>query len=168
MPKRSRSGVVSRPGPRRRADQRELGEIDAHRPRRRPLADDEVELEILHRRIEDLLDRRIEAMDLVDEQHIAVFEIGEQRRQIPGLRDHRPRCGTEPDAKLLGHNLGQRRLAEAGRPRKQHMVERVTARLRRFDEHAQVCARLLLANELCERARTDASPRRRPVRASPR
>ncbi len=94
-------------------------------------------------------------MDLVDEQHVAVFEIGEQRREITGLRNHRPRRGAKPDAELLGHDLRQRRLAEAGRPRKQHMVERIAARLRRLDEHAQVRARLLLANEFCERARTD-------------
>ena len=94
-------------------------------------------------------------MDLVDEQHVALFEIGEQRREIAGLRDHRARRGAKPDAELLGHDLRQRRLAEAGRPRKQHVVERVAARLRRLDEHAQICARLLLANELGERARPD-------------
>ena len=61
-------------GARRGADQRELGEVDLHRARRRPLADDEVELEILHGRVEDLLDGRVEAVDLVDEQHVALFE----------------------------------------------------------------------------------------------
>ena len=59
------------PRPRRGADQRERRQVDLHRARRRPRADDEVELEILHRGIEDLLDRRVEAMDLVDEQHVA-------------------------------------------------------------------------------------------------
>ena len=65
------------PGAGRRADQGEPGEVDLHRARRRPRADDEVELEILHRRIENLLDRRIEAVNLVDEQHVARLEIGE-------------------------------------------------------------------------------------------
>jgi hypothetical protein len=37
------------------------------------LADDEVELEILHRRIEHLLDRRVEPMDFVDEQNVALL-----------------------------------------------------------------------------------------------
>ena len=83
-------------GPRRRADERELGEIDPDRTRRRPLADDEIELEILHRRIEDFLDRRIEAVDLIDEQNVALFEIGEQRRKIAGLGDD----GTGGRAKL--------------------------------------------------------------------
>ena len=131
MPKRSRSGVVSKPGARGRADQRELGEVDLHRARRRPLADDQVELEVLHRRIEDFLDRRIEPVDLVDEQHVALFEIGEQRREVAGLGDHRPGGGAEIDAQLARHDLRQRRLAEPGRPDEQHMVERL----------ARACAR---------------------------
>ena len=83
--------IGQKAGARRGADQREFGEVDLHRTRRRPFADDEIELKILHRRIEDFLDRRIEAMDLVDEQHIALFEIGEERRKIAGLGDHRAR-----------------------------------------------------------------------------
>ena len=63
--------------PRGRADQRELGQVDAHRARRRSFADDEVELEILHRGIEHFLDRRAQAMDLVDEQHIARLQVGQ-------------------------------------------------------------------------------------------
>jgi len=54
----------------RGADQGEWRQLDAHRTRGRSLADHEIELEILHRRIEDLLDRGGEAMDLVDEQHV--------------------------------------------------------------------------------------------------
>ena len=67
------------PLPGRRTDQREAREVDPHRARRRPLADHQVERAVLHRRIEHLLDRRIEAVDLVDEQDIAVLEVGEQR-----------------------------------------------------------------------------------------
>jgi hypothetical protein len=72
-----------------RGDERELRKIDLDRARRRPLADDEVELEILHGRIEDFLDGRIEAVDFIDEEHVALFEIGEQRRKVTGLGDHR-------------------------------------------------------------------------------
>ena len=71
-PDRDAEAVAQRIGEQARArggaDQRELGEVDLHRARRRALADDEVELEVLHRRIEDFLDRRIEPVDLVDEQ----------------------------------------------------------------------------------------------------
>src|SRR3546814_3741009 len=49
-------------------------EVDPDRARRRPLADDEVEMEILHGGIEHFLDRRGEPVDLVDEQHVARSE----------------------------------------------------------------------------------------------
>ena len=73
MPKRSRSGVVSRPARVVAPISVNFGRLDLHRARRRPFADDQVELVILHRRIEDFLDRRIEAMDLVDEEDVALL-----------------------------------------------------------------------------------------------
>ena len=142
---------------RRGADQRELGEVDAHRARRRTLADDEVELIVLQRRIEDFLDRRAQAMDLVDEEDVAVFEVGEQRREIAGLGDDRTGGGAEADAQLLRHDLGKRRFAETGWTGKQHVVEGFAAIARRLDENAEVGARLLLADELGERLRTQRS-----------
>ena len=62
-PNRDAEAVAQRigeqPGAGGGADQREFGEIDLDRARRRPLADDQVELEILHGRIEDFLHRRV-------------------------------------------------------------------------------------------------------------
>ncbi len=97
-----------------------------------PGPDDEVELKVLHRRIEDLLDRRVQPMDLVDEQDVARLEIGELRGEIAGLGDHRAGGRAEIDAELARHDLGERRLAEAGRPDEQHVVERLAARLGRI------------------------------------
>src|SRR3546814_6889218 len=65
-------------GPRRGAHQREGRQVDADGSRRRSLADNEIELKILHRRIEDFLHRRVEAMDLVDEQHVKRLERSEE------------------------------------------------------------------------------------------
>ena len=64
--------------PRGGTDQREGRKLDAHGTRAWPLADDEIELEILHRRIEDFLDRGREAMDLVNEENVSRLEIGEK------------------------------------------------------------------------------------------
>ena len=89
QPHRNAEAVAQRigeeAGARRRADERERRQIDLDRARRRLLPDDEVELEILHGRIEDFLDRRIEPVNLVDEQDIALLEIGEERREVAGL-----------------------------------------------------------------------------------
>ena len=52
-----------------------------------PLADDKVELKIFHRRIEHFLNLRVQTVDLVDEQHVAGFKIGEQCRQVAGTHN---------------------------------------------------------------------------------
>ena len=90
MPKRSRSGVVSSPARVVAPISVNWREVDLDRARRRAGADDEIELEILHRGIEDFLDRRIEAMDFVDEQHVARLEIGELRGEVARLGDDGP------------------------------------------------------------------------------
>ena len=51
---------------------------------RRPLADHHVEREVLHGRIEDLLDRVVEAVDLVDEQDVPLVEVGQDRGEVAG------------------------------------------------------------------------------------
>ena len=148
MPKRSRSGRGEKARARGGADQGEPGEVDLHRARRRPLADDEVELVVLHRRVEDLLHRRVEAVDLVDEEDVALLQVGEQRGEIAGLGDDGPRGGAETHPQLARHDLGERGLAEARRPCEQHVVQRIAPRLGGSDEHLEVGARLLLADEL--------------------
>ncbi len=94
-------------------------------------------------------------MDLVDEQHVALFEIGQQRREIAGLGDHRTGGRPEIDAELLGHDLRQRRLAKPGRADEQHVIQRLAAHLCRFDEDLQVGAGFRLAGELVERLRPE-------------
>ena len=162
-PHRNAEAVAQRRGDqaraRGRADQGEFRQIDPDRARRRPLADHQVELTILHRRIEDLLDRRREAMDLVDEQDVALLEIGEQRGEIARLGDHRAGGGAEADAELAGDDLRQRGLAEPGRAEEQHMVERLAA-LGGLDEDLQVLARLLPGRRT-RRASSAAARRRR-------
>ena len=170
-PDRNAEAVAERrrqqPEARRRADQREGREADLDRARRRPLADDQVELEILERRIEDFLDRRRQPVDLVDEQDVALFEVGEQRGEVAGPGDHRAGGGAEIDAELARDDLRQRRLAEAGRPDEQHVVERLLARPRRLDEHLEVGARLRLTDEFGEQSAGGAARRARRRRAPP-
>src|SRR5690606_27942046 len=119
------------------------------------LADDQIELKILHGRIEDLLDRRIETMDLVDEENVAFFEIGQQGRQIARLGYDGSGGGAKADAELLREDLRECGLAEPRRPGEQDVIECIAARPRSLDEHSQVCSCLLLADELIERLRAD-------------
>ena len=86
-------------------------------------------------------------MDLVDEQHVALFEIGQQRREIAGLGDHRSRRRAKTDAEFARHDLRQSGLAEAGGADEQHMVERLIALAGGVDEDLQIGAGLRLADE---------------------
>ena len=62
-----------------------LGRLQPDAARVWPLIDDDVELEVLHGRVEVFLDRRLEPVDFVDKEHVAAFERGEQAREIAGL-----------------------------------------------------------------------------------
>ena len=71
-------------------------------------------------------------MDLVDEEHVARLERGEDRGDVLALE---PGAGDLPDAdaELVADDLRKRGLAEARRPREQHVVERLTAGARRLE-----------------------------------
>ena len=94
-------------------------------------------------------------MDLVDEEDVAVLEIGEEGGEVAGLGDHRARGGAEIDAELARHDLGERGLAEAGRTGEQHVVERLAPAARRLDEDFEIGADLGLADELGEHLRPE-------------
>ena len=67
-----------------------MRQLDFQRARGRTLADDDVDVEVLHRRVEDFLDRRGQAVDLVDEERVALLEIREDGHEIAGLLQRRP------------------------------------------------------------------------------
>ena len=111
-------------GARGGADQREGRQVELDRACRRTFADHDVDLEILQRRVEDFLDHRRQAVDLVDEQHIVRFEIGQDGGQVAGALQHRSRGLAQIDAHLVGDDMRQRGLAQARRAEQQHVVER--------------------------------------------
>ena len=146
------------PRARRRADQGEFLQRHLHRSRARPLADHDVELVVLERRIENLFDRRRHAVNLVDEQHVALAEVRQDARQIARLLEHRPGGRAHGDAQLVADDVGERRLAETGRAVEQHVIERLAALRGRGDRHLQVLADAILADVVVEaRGRSPAS-----------
>ena len=108
-----------------RADQRERRQVELDRARRRPLADHDVDLEVLERRIEDLLDHRREAVDLVDEEHVVGLEVGEHRGEVARALEHRPRSLAQVHAHLARDDVRERGLAEPRRAEEQHVIERL-------------------------------------------
>ena len=74
MPKRSRNGAVNMPARVVAPTKREALERQFERLGIRAAIDDEVDLEILHRRIEKLFDDAAQAMNFVDEEDVAGFQ----------------------------------------------------------------------------------------------
>ena len=141
--------------PRRGADHRERLEAEAERPGRRALADHDVERVVLHRRVEDLLDRAVEPMDLVDEQDVALLERGQDRGQVAGALDGRARRVFDVDAQLARDDRGQGRLAQAGRPVQEDVVGGLSPAPCRLEQDRQVRLDLALADVFVERARPE-------------
>ena len=94
-------------------------------------------------------------MDFVDEQHVAGTEGREHRRQVAGTLDGGPRGRPDLRAHLGRHDVRQGRLAEAGWPVEQDVVDGLGALLGRVDEDRQVLLDPVLAGELVEPPRPD-------------
>jgi hypothetical protein len=89
-------------------------------------------------------------VDLVDEQHVAVAELGQDGGEVAGPVERRPGGDLEPDLHLGGDDAGQRRLAQAGRPGEEQVVGRLAPAARRLQDDRQVLLQLGLADELVE------------------
>src|SRR3546814_8350835 len=96
-------------------------------------------------------------MNFIDEQQVARFEIGQQRRQIARPFEYRPGSLTQLDAHLLGQDVRKRGLAEARRSEDQHMIECVAAAARCFDGNPHLFAHRRLPHVVGESKRPDRS-----------
>src|SRR5439155_7885037 len=121
------------------------------RRRVRTVARHDVDLKGFDRGIEALFDGGREAMNLVDEEDIVGFELGEEPRERAFVLDRRAARRVERHAHLAREDVRERRLAEAGRAAEKDVIERLATAPRRFDEDLQVLFVLLLADVLVER-----------------
>src|SRR5262249_35595968 len=108
---------------------------------------------VLHRGVEALLDDGLQAVDLVDEEDVALAERGEDAGEVALAFERRAGGDAAFGAHLVGEQVREGRLAEAGRAREQYVVEGVAALARRLDVDGEVVGDLLLADELREAAR---------------
>ena len=90
-------------------------------------------------------------MDLVDEQHVAVLEIGQQRGQVAGPGQDGTGGDAETGAHLGGHDPGQRRLAQSRRSGEEDVVHGLAPLAGRLQHDPQVLDQLWLPDELRER-----------------
>ena len=81
----------------------------------------------------------VQAVDLVDEQDVALVEVGQDGGQVAGPLDGRAAGGVDGDAQLAGDDVGERRLAQAGRAVEQDVVGRLPALAGRLEQDARGC-----------------------------
>ena len=114
-PSRETETVTERPGDEASsggcAHQGEARQGEANRTGSRALTDHDVNLEVLHGWIEDFLNRPRKAMDFVDEEHVTLIKLGQNRSQIPGSFKGGPRCHQEVRVHFDGDNCCHRCLS---------------------------------------------------------
>ena len=141
------------PGAGRRPDQGERRQRQGHGAGAGALAEHHRQLVVLHRRVEGLLDRAAEPVDLVDEEDAPRLERGQERGDVGLALERRPRGLDQRHPHLGGDDVGERGLAEAGRPGEEDVVERLVAAARGLDEDRQLIGDLRLIDEVRERRR---------------
>ena len=94
-------------------------------------------------------------MNLVDEKHIALLQIGQQGGQIAGLFNGGAGGNADLHAHLLRHNTGQRGLAQTRRAVEQDVIHRLAALLRRPQIDPQIALGLLLTDIVLKRFRAE-------------
>jgi hypothetical protein len=134
------------------ADEGEARQVETDRAGPGPLADHDVELEVLHRRVEDLLHGAGQAVHLVEEQHVAGFEAREDRGEVAGPFDRRAGRGPERGPDLRGDDRREGGLAEPGRAREQDVVGGLAATAGAGEHQLELPADPVLADELLEPA----------------
>ena len=92
-------------------------------------------------------------MNLVDEQHVVLFEARELRREIAGPLEHGAGSLMQIDAELVGDDVRERRLTQARRAEQQRVVERLAPLPRGRDEDLELRLHARLADVLGEPAR---------------
>ena len=161
-PERQAEAVAQRrrqqAGARGRADQRERRQVERERARGRALPDDDVEPEVLERRVEDLLGGPVHPVDLVDEEHVARLERGEDRGDVALALERRARRPAGCRRRARCERSARATSCRARRPGEQNVVERLAARLRRLERDRELLLHALLADEVGEvRGRSERS-----------
>ena len=115
------------PAARGRADEGEARQIQADAAGVGAAVNDDVQLEILHRRIKIFLDGLLQAVDFVNKKDIARLQVGEQAGEVAGFFDGGAAGAFEIGAHALGDDVGEGGFAQAGRPAEEKVIEGLAA-----------------------------------------
>ena len=87
-------------------------------------------------------------MNFIDEEDVVLFQVGQQGCQVFRFFQHGAAGLAQIDTEFMGDDVRQRRLAQSGRAKQQHMVQRLLAHFGGTDKDLELLAHLELANVL--------------------
>src|SRR5437879_10484561 len=116
----------------------------------RTLADDQVDAEILHGRVENFLDRGLKAVDFVEEEDFLGFKRSEDGGEVALTLKEGASTGLDGNVQFVGNDLGEGGFSEAWRAIEQNVVEGFAAGAGGFDGNLDVFFDALLANVFVE------------------
>jgi len=90
----------------------------------------------------------------VDEEHVAVLELGENRRQVAGALERRARCDVDLCPHLVGDDARHGGLAQPGRAGEQEMVGGLVALARGTEHDREMLLQFFLADEVADAPRS--------------
>ncbi len=93
-------------------------------------------------------------MDLIDKQHVALIEVGQQRRKVALFFNGRAAGDAQIDVHFVGDDAREGGFAQTRRAVKQHMVKAFAAAQRRLNIDLKVFLDLILADIFAHHART--------------
>jgi hypothetical protein len=137
------------------AHQRETGQVKFDRPRCRALADDQIQLEVFHRRVQRFLYRSRQSVNFVDEENVMLLEIRQDRRKIARVREDQSGRRAQRPPHFTRNDVGNGRLPEPWRAVENRMVERLSPLFRRFDADPQGILHARLPDVLVEGLRAE-------------
>lgn len=130
--------------------QGELGQVELDGAGVRPLVDNNIQPEILHGRVQILLNGRVQAVDLINKQNIPLFQIGQHAGQVSRLFNLGAGSRMNAAADGIRDNIGKRRLPQARGTAQQDVIQHVVALSGGFHHQHQAVLNLLLPAELAE------------------
>jgi hypothetical protein len=131
----------------------EMKRVDA---RARTLANDEIDAEVFHGRIEDFLNGGLEAVDLVEKENFAKFKGSENGGEVAFALEKRASAGFDGHVEFVGEDLGEGSLAETGRTVEEDVVEGLFTIASGFESNGDVFLDALLADVFGESFRANA------------
>ena len=94
-------------------------------------------------------------MDLIDEEDVALPELGQDRREVSRSFQRRTRGDMKLHLAFGGDDSREGRLAESRRASEEQMIDHLGTASRRLQDNLEVLLQFSLTDELVERPRSE-------------